>query len=181
MWVGPDSGFQFSVEARRRRSVKSGAGTRELMAEAFRRTSLPERVLCGRYVASSFWEAVNHLGEVRMVLHSHAIEPASGPVLVLLGRENNSSSLKGYVGYLLDMERAVPLLRVRLPAGEHAELRVKGRLEDQLASVARSCPWDFVRVELEFLANPLDVPEERLESIARVPLEEGVQGLGKAR
>ncbi|MCS7094701.1 MAG: hypothetical protein NZ988_02680 [Thaumarchaeota archaeon] len=142
------------------------------MGATVRRTNLQERVLCGRYVESSFWETVNHLGEIRMVMHSYSIEPSSGPILVLLGKGNSRSSLKGYVGYLIDREYSMPLLKVKLPAGEHAELRVEGGLDDQLAMIKRQCSWEFDRVELEFLVNPLDYPEKRLQSIARVPLQQ---------
>ncbi|MCS7117594.1 MAG: hypothetical protein NZ957_02245 [Thaumarchaeota archaeon] len=142
------------------------------MEKQIRRVTLSERVVIGKYVESSFWEAANQLGDIRMTMHSCSVEPSSGPLLIILGRMNGRPTLRGYVGYMIEREISTPLFNLRLPAGEHVELQVEGRLDDQLTTISRECGWDFDRVELEFLVNPLDYPEEKLRSIARVPLNQ---------
>lgn len=130
-------------------------------------------LIAGRFVRASFWEAVNHLGEVRMVIHSYSVEVEGGPVMVLLGHDQSREDLRCFVGFRVKGRYGVPALAaLEERPGLYLVGEASGPIEQHIRKAAELAGSTPERFTLEFLVNPLDFPEKMLRSLVYVPLED---------
>ncbi|MDJ0273675.1 MAG: hypothetical protein QXO17_07265 [Nitrososphaerota archaeon] len=133
-------------------------------------------LIAGRFVRGSFWEAVNHLGEVRMVIHSYSVDVDGGPVMVLLGPEQRREDLRCFVGFRIRGGYRVPALAaLEERPGLYLVDEVTGPIEEHIRKATALAGSPPERCTIEFLVNPLDYPERMLRSLVYVPLEDELQ------
>lgn len=143
-----------------------------------KRVERPGALIAGRFVRASFWEAINHLGEVRMVIHSYSVEVEGGPVMVLLGPDQRREELRCFVGFRIRGRYRVPALAaLEERQGTYLVGEASGPIEQHIRKAAELAGSPPERFTIEFLVNPLDFPERMLRSLVYVPLEDQPQSV----
>jgi hypothetical protein len=139
-------------------------------------------LIAGRFVRAGFWEVVNHLGEIRMVIHSYSMDVEGGPVMVLLGPEQWREDLRCFVGFRLKGRYRVPALAaLEEPPGTYVVDEVTGPIEQHIRRAEELAGRPPERCTIEFLVNPLDYPERMLRSVVYVPLDDQPHRLPQVR
>jgi len=139
-------------------------------------------LIAGRFVRTGFWEVVNHLGEIRMVIHSYSMDVEGGPVMVLLGPEQRREDLRCFVGFRLKGRYRVPALAaLEEPPGTYVVDEVTGPIERHIRRAEELAGRPPERCTIEFLVNPLDYPERMLRSVVCVPLQDQPHRLPQVR
>lgn len=127
-----------------------------------------ELTIAGRYVEDSVWEAINHLGELRMILDSYGVPTDGRPLIALDGLEGQGpNALKGLVGFVVRSDHARSVLfHLKLEGPRFLKTDARGGFEAMLgaarylSAVAGGLGLRAGTVIFIFRVNPLDYPDK---------------------